>query len=57
MYFRNQSDCIKQLRLETTKDSKIKKTNKKNGDNPSFLRDQKEYIAFTKYKNKTYKTS
>lgn len=25
MYFRNQSDCIKQLRLETTKDSKIKK--------------------------------
>lgn len=36
---------------------KNKKTDKKNGDNPSFLRDQNEYIAFTKYKSKTYKTS
>lgn len=57
MYFRNQSDCIKQLRLETTKDSKIKKTDKKKWRQPILSSGQKEYIAFTKYKNKTYKTS
>lgn len=56
MYFRNQSDCIKQLRLETTKDSKIKKLIRK-WRQPILSSGQKEYIAFTKYKNKTYKTS
>lgn len=55
MYFRNRSDCIKQLRLETTKDSKIKKTNKKNGDNPSFLRDKKNTLHLLNIKTKLTK--
>lgn len=55
MYFRNQSDCIKQLRLETTKDSKIKKTNKKNGDNQSFLRDKKNTLHLLNIKTKLTK--
>lgn len=55
MYFRNQSDYIKQLRLETTKDSKIKKTNKKNGDNPSFLRDKKNTLHLLNIKTKLTK--
>lgn len=54
MYFRNQSDCIKQLRLETTKDSKIKK-NKKNGDNPSFHRDKKNTLHLLNIKTKLTK--
>lgn len=57
MYFRNQSDCIKQLRLETTKDSKIKKTDKKNGDNPSFLWDKKNTLHLLNIKTKLTKHS
>lgn len=55
MYFRNQSDCIKQLRLETTKDSKIKKLIRKMETTHPFFGTKKNTLHLLNIKTKLTK--